>query len=171
MARDIAPGLLRESFAFMHLTEFEASAWQGLLDEAKARILPGPKGRIVATDMDAQAVAAARDNARQAGVEGDIEFSVCDFRETPVPEGRGAVLVNPEYGERMGEADELGETYKALGDFLKRRCAGYRAGVFTGNAALAKHVGLRTERKVLFFSAKLPCVLYVYNLWEGSSRS
>ncbi len=171
MARHIAPGLLRESFAFMHLTEFEASAWQGLLDEAKARILPGPKGRIVATDMDAQAVAAARDNARQAGVEGDIEFSVCDFRETPVPEGRGAVLVNPEYGERMGEADELGETYKALGDFLKRRCAGYRAGVFTGNAALAKHVGLRTERKVLFFSAKLPCVLYVYNLWEGSSRS
>lgn len=171
MARRIAPGLLRESFAFMHLAEFDVPAWQELRAEAEAAILPRAPGRVVASDHDAQALEAARDNARQAGVEEDIEFVPCDFRDTPVPQGPGAVLVNPEYGERLGDADELGETYKALGDFLKQRCAGYRAGVFTSNAALAKRIGLRAERKVPFHSAKLSCTLHVYGLWTGSARS
>ncbi|EMG37708.1 putative N6-adenine-specific DNA methylase [Desulfocurvibacter africanus PCS] len=169
MARNIAPGLLRESFAFMHLSEFDASAWQQMRTEAEAAILPRPKGRIIASDIDPQAVDAARDNARQAGVEENIEFSVCDFRQTTVPEGKGAVLVNPEYGERLGEADELGETYQAVGDFLKQRCAGYRAGIFTCNLALAKRIGLRAERKAPFFSAKFSCTLFVYNMWEGAA--
>ncbi len=170
MARNIAPGLLRDAYAFKHLNEFDAPAWESMRADAQAAILPRPKGRIIATDIDPQAVDAARDNAGQAGVEESIEFSVCDFRETPVPEGKGAVLVNPEYGERLGDVDELGETYQALGDFLKQRCAGYRAGIFTGNAAMAKRIGLRAERKVPFFSAKLPCMLLVYNMWEGATK-
>lgn len=167
MARDMAPGLLRDSFAFMHLNEFSPADWEQMRTQAQAAIQPRPRGRIIATDMDPQAIDAARDNARQADVENDIEFSVCDFRQTPVPEGKGTVIFNPEYGERLGHESELGETYQAMGDFLKKQCAGYRAGVFTANAALAKRIGLRSERKVPFYSAKLACTLHVFDLWEG----
>lgn len=170
MARRMAPGLLRDSFAFTHLTQFDAPAWNDMLAQAKAAVLPQAPGRIVATDIDPKAMEAARENARQAGVEQDIEFKIFDFRETPVPEAPGVVAVNPEYGERLGEAGELGEVYQGLGDFLKQHCAGYRAGIFTANPALAKRIGLRPERKVPFFNAKLACMLLVFNLWSGSKR-
>lgn len=170
LARNIAPGLLREEFAFRHLREFDPAAWDKMRQEARGAILPRPQGRIIATDHDPEALAAAWANASQAGVGQDIEFTQCDFRDTPIPEGPGAVLVNPEYGERLGDASELGDTYQALGDFLKRQCTGYRAGVFTATPALAKRIGLRPERKIPFYSAKLACSLLVYNLWEGPRK-
>jgi putative N6-adenine-specific DNA methylase len=167
MARGLAPGLLREDFAFRHLREFDPAIWEEMRAAARQAALSRPRGRIIATDHDPAALDAARANARLAGVEADIEFSLCDFRDTPIPPGPGAVLVNPEYGQRLGEAAELGETYQGLGDFLKHRCAGYRAGIFTATPALAKRIGLRPERKHPFFNAKLPCSLLVYALWEG----
>ncbi|MEW5774531.1 MAG: class I SAM-dependent RNA methyltransferase [Thermodesulfobacteriota bacterium] len=170
MARNIAPGLLREDFAFRWLREFDPAAWEDLRRQARQEILPRARGRIIATDHDPAALEAARANARQAGVEADIEFALCDFRDTPVPDGPGAVLVNPEYGQRLGDAAELGGVYQGLGDFLKRSCAGYRAGVFTAAPDLAKRIGLRPERKVPFRSAKLACMLLLYSLWEGPRR-
>jgi len=152
----------------MHCREFDRDAWRALRDEARAEVLPRPSGRIVATDIDPEAVDAARDNARRAGVEQDIEFAVCDFRDTPVPDGPGAVCMNPEYGQRLGHEAELADTYKGIGDFLKQGCAGKRAGVFTGSTALAKRVGLRAGAKVPFYNARIPCMLLVYDLWEGS---
>ncbi len=166
MARNIAPGLLRPDFAFTRLREFDPAAWADMRAAARQAIRP-KIGRIIATDHDPAALDAARANADTAGVGEDIEFSLCDFRDTPVPEGPGAVLVNPEYGQRLGETAELGDTYQGLGDFLKRRCAGYRAGVFTAAPGLAKRIGLRPSRKHPFFNAKLPCSLLLYDLWEG----
>jgi putative N6-adenine-specific DNA methylase len=168
MARRIAPGMLRESFGFMHLKEFDPEAWESMRAEAKRAELHAARGRVIATDADPEAVEAARANARRAGVEEDIEFAVCDFRETEVPPGAGVVLVNPEYGERLGDEAELGEVYSGLGDFFKQHCAGYRAGVFTASPALAKRIGLRTTARIPFYSAKLECRLHLFDLWEGS---
>lgn len=171
LARNIAPGLLRQDFAFRHLREFDPAAWEAMRQEAREDIRPRAAGRIVATDHDPAALDAARANAQAAGVEEDIEFSLCDFRDTPLPEAPGAVLANPEYGQRLGDAAELGETYAGLGDFLKRRCAGWRAGIFTAAPALAKRIGLRPEARVPFWSAKLACTLLLYSLWRGPRRA
>ncbi len=167
MARRTAPGLLRERFGFMHCREFDPAAWDALRAEARAEALPRAPSPIVATDIDPEAVEAARDNAARAGVEQDIEFAACDFRDTPMPDGPGAVCMNPEYGQRLGDEEALAATYAGIGDFLKQRCAGWRAGVFTGSAALAKRVGLRTKRRAPFHNARIPCTLLVYDLWEG----
>ena len=67
-----------------------------------------------------------------------IEFGVSDFAETPVPEGGGVVMLNPPYGERMGEIRELERPIKGIGDFFKKKCQGYRGYIFTGNFALGQ---------------------------------
>lgn len=167
MARNLAPGLLRQDFAFRHLREFDSAAWEALRAEARQAGLPRAQAPIIATDHDPAALEAARANAAAAGVAEDIAFSLCDFRDTPLPGEPGTVLVNPEYGQRLGDAAELGDTYAGLGDFLKRRCAGWRAGIFTAAPALAKRIGLRPEAKVPFWSAKLACTLLLYSLWQG----
>lgn len=165
-----APGLLRSNYGFMHLLGFDESFWKSLRRRIRAESKDYFNGRIIATDISQQAIESARKNAMTAGVERFIEFGVCDFSQTPIPEGGGIVILNPEYGERMGEVEELKEIYKKIGDFFKKRCQGYKGYIFTGNLDLAKRVGLRTNRRVTFFNGPIECRLLEYELYEGSRK-
>jgi putative N6-adenine-specific DNA methylase len=168
MARNIPPGLLRSNYGFMHLKGFDESSWKELLNKAKGRIHRSFRHKIIATDISPEAVRAAKQNAAAAGVEKAIEFAVCDYSETPVPAGGGVVVLNPEYGERLGKLKELEETYRGIGDFFKKKCPGYRGYIFTGNIELAKKVGLKTKKRIPFFNSNIECRLLEYDLYEGS---
>jgi putative N6-adenine-specific DNA methylase len=165
-----APGLLRGNFGFMHLQGYDQAVWNELREKAKEGSRKSLPGRIIATDIDPGAVEAARKNATTAGVEHLIEFGVCDFAETPMPDGGGVVVMNPEYGERMGEIPRLEETYKRIGDFLKQQCRGYTGYVFTGNPGLAKKVSLKPKQTWQFFNSGIECRLLEYDLYEGSRK-
>jgi putative N6-adenine-specific DNA methylase len=165
-----APGILRQNFGFMHILGYDRSAFEREREELKKKARRKVYASIVATDIRPDAVEAARQNARTAGVEQFIEFNVCDFRETPVPGGDGVVILNPEYGERMGDAAKLGEIYREIGDFFKNRCQGYRGYIFTGNLDLAKQVGLRTKRRMPFYNGPIECRLLEYELYRGSRK-
>ncbi len=170
MAMHGAPGLLREDFSFTHLPGYDPEWWDRLIDQAEAEETPDFGGRIIATDHDPSAIEAARDNARAAGVGDFIEFAVCDFRETEVPEGPGVVMLNPEYGERLGDAAHLGPVYQGIGDFFKQSCGGKAGFIFTGNLKLAKQVGLRTKSRRTFYNAKIECRLLEYELYAGTRK-
>ncbi len=170
MAYGIFPGRLREHYAFKRMRGFDMQSWLKIKREA---LVSGKteKGhfRIIATDRSAGAVSAARQNARKAGVDHLIEFGVCDFRDTVVPAGGpGVVVMNPEYGKRMGEKSHLEHVYEQIGDFFKQKCQGYRGYVFTGDSGLAKKVGLRTSRRIPFLSAKIESRLLEYTIYSGS---
>lgn len=167
-----APGLLRSNFAFMHLccTDQEAEAWKTMRAQAKQAARKTFPGKIIATDIAPQAIEAAQKNAATAGVDHLIEFRVCDFRQTPVAEGGGVVVMNPEYGERLGDERQLQGVYQGIGDFFKQQCAGYRGYVFTGNLDLAKRVGLRPSRRIPMFNTTIDCRLLEYELYEGSKK-
>lgn len=165
-----APGLLRSNFGFMHIKGFDAEAWESLRREARLNTRKDTGVKIIATDLDQKALDAAMKNAMTAGVNHLIEFKRCDFRETPVPEGPGVVVLNPEYGERLGEEKELEIIYKEIGDFFKNKCKGYTGYVFTGNFSLAKKVGLKAKRRIEFYNGKIDCRLLEFELYEGSRK-
>jgi putative N6-adenine-specific DNA methylase len=164
-----APGLLRGNFGFMHMNGFNEGRWNELREKAKTEARKSIPGRIIATDISAQAVEAAKKNAATAGVEHLIEFGVCDFVDTPLPED-GVIVMNPGYGERMGEMGQLEVVYKDIGDYFKQKCRGYTGYVFTGNAALAKKVSLKPKRSLQFFNSGIECRLLEYELYEGSRK-
>ncbi len=162
--------VLRKNFGFMHLKGYDAKAWEDMRDRAKAGAGRTLQSRIIAGDISPEAIDAARRNALTAGVGHLIEFSVADFADTEVPEGRGVVVMNPEYGERLGRAAELENVYGRIGDFLKQKCRGYTGYVLTGNPELAKRIGLRSSRKMLFFNGPIECRLLEYELYGGSRK-
>lgn len=166
-----APGLLRGNFGFMHHRSFDADAFKTLRIAARKLRSSRQPAPIVASDIDPRAVEAARRNAETAGVLHLVEFQTCDFAETTMPEDPGIVLLNPEYGERLGNPKELEPTYKRIGDFLKQRCAGWKGYVFTGNLALAKKIGLRATRRLIFHNARIECRLLEYELYTGTKRT
>jgi len=170
LATDKSPGLFRMNYGFMHLMGYEEEVFfverRKLKDKAKKQL----DFKIIATDISEDAVDIAQKNAKTAGVEHLIEFSVCDFADTVVPEQPGVVFFNPEYGERLGVHTKLEATYKRIGDYMKTQCKGYRGYIFTGNPDLAKKIGLRADRKIEFYNGKLDCRLLEYELYEGSKR-
>ena len=165
------PGLLRDNFGFMHHKDFDADSWQAMRRAAGKTRNKGPIAPIIATDIDASAIAAAKKNAETAGVHQMIRFEVCDFAETPMPPDKGIVVINPEYGERLGVIADLEKTYKRMGAFFKQPCPGGTGYIFTGNLELAKKVGLRASRRMEFFNAKIDCRLLKYEMYEGTRRT
>lgn len=171
IAMNLAPGLLRENFGFMHVRGFDRSAYQKLRDEAKEAAYDTPGARCILTDRDPAAIKAARSNAQAAGLEEFLEFAVCDFRRTEIPKEGGVVMLNPEYGKRQGDESALEQVYKDIGDFFKQKCGGYFGYVFTGNLNLAKCVGLRTKRRIPFYNARIECRLLEYELYSGTRKA
>jgi 23S rRNA G2445 N2-methylase RlmL len=170
IALNRAPGLVRTNFGFMHLKGFTPSGWREMRIRARKAVRKQLPGKIVATDVRREAAEAARQNARTAGVDHLIEFAVCDYSQTPVPEGSGMIMLNPAYGERTGEITALETVYQGIGDFFKQQGPGYRGYIFTGNPALAKKIGLKTKRRIPFYNGEIECRLLEYELYTGSRK-
>ena len=172
IATNRAPGLYRMNYAFMHVLGYEEEAFFAERRILKDQVIKNTDLKIIASDLSEDAVEVTRRNAKTAGVDTLIEFEVCDFELTPVPEeGQGTVVFNPEYGERLGVHSKLEQTYKRMGDYMKTKCKGYSGYIFTGNPDLAKKIGLKASRKLEFYNGKLDCRLLEYELYDGSRRA
>jgi len=171
LATDKCPGLFRMNYGFMHIMGYDETVFFTERRKLKDKAKKETGFKIIATDISEDAVDISQKNAKTAGVEHLIDFSVCDFADTPVPEDAGIVMFNPEYGERLGVHTKLEMTYKRVGDFMKSKCKGYRGYIFTGNPDLAKKIGLQAKRKIEFYNGKLDCRLLEYELYEGSKRA
>jgi 23S rRNA G2445 N2-methylase RlmL len=101
IALNRAPGFLRNNYGFMFIRNFPEDYWRELRKKAKEKILKKLPAKIIATDIDKAAVTAARNNAQTAGVDHLIEFEVCPYERTFMPENGGLIIFNPPYGERM----------------------------------------------------------------------
>lgn len=110
-----APGS-RRGFAFQKWPEFSARQWEHLVSEARKqeRALAV---RIEASDQDAGAVGAAKENAERAEV--GIQIIQRRLGEFPAETGAGLVACNPPYGVRIG-ADVRG-VFRELGEAARRR--------------------------------------------------
>lgn len=164
------PGLFRNNYSFMHLVGYDESFYNGAYTALEQQVKEAPEGlQIIASDISEDAVQITKVNAGIAGVESLITYLQCDFEETPVPEGfAGVVYFNPEYGDRLGVEKELEATYKRMGDFLKKQCKGYTGYIFTGNLELGKKIGLKPKRRIEFYTSKIDCRLFEYELYAGS---
>ena len=188
MAMNRAPGLLKGHFAFQSIKgynrilpgEERSSAvrrqrtpstpeqvWRDLVREAKEAERTENLPPIIATDISPEAVENAHSNAIAAGVSTYIKFKACDFADTPVPDEKGCVFFNPEYGIRLGDPKELADVYERIGTFMNEKCSGYVGGLITGNPELAHLVNLYYRRRVPFFNGPIDCRLFVY---EGCER-
>ncbi|MEQ8465820.1 THUMP domain-containing class I SAM-dependent RNA methyltransferase [Coleofasciculus sp. E1-EBD-02] len=162
---NIAPGLFREQFGFERWLDFDLTLWQQLLNQAKACQNQELAAPITGCDRDADILNQARSNAQHCGILDQITFIQQDLSQLEPPADRGIIICNPPYGERLGNAQELGDLYKLLGDIFKQRFKGWTAFILTGNKQLAKRVGLKASRRIPVYNGSIPCTFLEYELY------
>lgn len=149
MRRQIAPGLSRRRWGFERWRGHDGTLWERLVDEARGQIRASLPPRIFGGDRDAEQLARAHGNAARAGVADDIRFVEQPLSAwTPPGDRPGLLITNPPYGERLGDRDEVRDTWRELGDVLRQRFAGWTAWAFAGSPKLAREIGLRPSRRI-----------------------
>ncbi len=143
IAARIAPGLQR-GFAFERWPCFKARRWQRARERALAmRREPLASPPVLASDLDAAALARTRANAVRAGVDGLLRCERQDALALVPPPGAdgGLIVCNPPWGERLADGGAAARLYARLGAHLRAAFPGWRAAIVCARASQSRALG------------------------------
>jgi len=169
LAANMAPGRLR-SFGFERWKDFDADLWSSIKKEAENNIIT-PTCKIFGSDIETRSIEISKSNAAIAKVDHLIEFKQMDFLKSEDHFYDGTVIMNPPYGERLKEKDDIIPFYQEIGTQLKHHYEGCDAWILSGNIDALKFIGLRPSRKIRLFNGPIECKLQKYELFRGKKGS
>lgn len=158
-ALNLAPGL-RRRFAAEHFDFVPADIWAEQRQKALDEVRKDAAFEGIGYDIDPAAVALANANAKLAGVGDRCRFEVADVREFRALDN-ATVLMNPPYGERLGDASEAASLARTLGQVWQAHPA---QGLYaiTADAEFEQHFGKKAARRRKIYNGMIPCQLYMY---------
>ena len=159
-AQNRAPGLVRERFGFERWADFRAADAE-VLDRLKGELRRAGRGdtaRIQAADRDPAMVAAARHNARAAGVRPACrQRDVLELQGTP---HRVHVVANLPFGNRLAIAPDFPRQFAAA----VSRWHGWRVSILAGSPVYRKAIALKPQSVVPLQNGDLECELLNYEV-------
>ncbi|MBR1381527.1 MAG: N-6 DNA methylase [Paludibacteraceae bacterium] len=176
IARNIAPGVFRQAFAFEKWPDFDAELWSDIYnDDSQEHEFTH---KIYGSDASFYAIQQAAKNIKSAGVQKDVELKQIRMEEikaitnnqSPITNPSPLVMLNPPYGERLKSNKEMEDLYSAIGSTLKHQFAGATAWIISSNDAAMKCIGLKPSRKVRLLNGELDCQFNRYDLFQGKRK-
>ena len=122
---------------------------------------------IYGSDNIGSNVDLSKQNARKILIHTFIQFTKKEFSEFKPDISGGTILMNPPYGERLGDKSELEPLYKLIGSVLKQNCVDGDAFIFSGNKEMTKMIGLKSQRSHKLKNGKIECRLLHYPIRHG----
>jgi len=170
IARNIAPGIFRKSFAFEKWPDFDADLWSEIYnDDSQERDFTH---KIYGSDASFYAIQQAAKNVKAAGVQKDIELKQIRMEEisnhqSPITNSSPLVMINPPYGERLASNKDMELLYGKIGSALKHQFTGATAWIISSNDAAMKCIGLKPSKKYRLLNGELDCQFNKYELFAG----
>lgn len=179
IARNIAPGVFRQSFAFEKWLDFDAELWSEIYnDDSHEREF---HHKIYGSDASFYAIQQATKNVKSAGVQRDVELKQIRLEEiiapfsgkemsnvkSPISNTSPMVMLNPPYGERLASNKDMELLYGKIGTALKHQFAGSTAWIISSNDAAMKCIGLKPSKKLHLLNGELDCQFNRYDLFAG----
>lgn len=172
IARNIAPGIYRNGFAFEKWANFDADLFEDVYsDDSREREFTH---KIYGSDAGFYAVQTAMKNIESAGLQRDIEVKQIRVQELRLAEKEteGAlVMINPPYGERLAQDKDVMNLYKDMGTALKHQFSGATAWIISSNDEALKCIGLRPAKRVRLVNGDLDCWFNQYVLFKGDHKT
>ncbi len=170
IAANIPAGSYKDFFGFEKWKNFDKDLWATVYGEEIDKVTDN-KPVIMGGEISKHVARKGIININEANMKRNISINNCAFEDLPVPEGRGILIINPPYGERMDKDEDINALYKMIGDTLKKKWAGYDAWLITSNMEAAKHIRLNPNPKIKLFNGALECRFMRYELYSGTKRT
>jgi putative N6-adenine-specific DNA methylase len=165
IARNIAPGVFRKSFAFEKWLDFDAELWSDIYnDDSRERDF---EHKIYGSDASFYAIQQATKNVKSAGVARDVELRQVRMEELKPLSSNPLVMINPPYGERLASNKDMEDLYGKIGTALKHQFTGATAWIISSNDAAMKCIGLKPSKKMRLLNGELDCQFNKYDLFAG----
>lgn len=159
----IAPGLSRSFTAESWTDLLPASLWAEIREELRGEIDLSVPCDLQGYDIDRDAVYAARENAKLAGVADLIHFQVRPVAELSHPRSYGFIITNPPYGERLekGQDQDLLLLYKTLGERFQA-LSSWSLYVITSFSGAEKALGLKAQKNRKIYNGMIKTYFYMF---------
>lgn len=168
IARNIAPGVFRQGYAFEKWNDFDADLLEEIYnDDSQERDF---NHHIYGYDIKQQANVIAQRNVKAAGVSQDVTLDVRDFAEFTQPSEKSIIVTNPPYGERISTDDLLG-LYEMIGSKFKHEFRGNDAWVLSYREECFAKIGLKPSVRIPLYNGALECEFRKYEMFEGRFKS
>ncbi len=161
MAANIAPGMNRFFTAKNWPHIVEGNIWQDTVDEAKEMVDLDVETDIQGFDIDGDIVAAARENARLAGVEKLIHFQKRGVEELSHAKKYGFIITNPPYGERMEGKEQLPALYRTIGERYRQLDA-WSLYVITAYENAERDIGRKADKNRKVYNGMIKTYFYQF---------
>lgn len=170
MAAHIAPGMNRDFLAESWENLIPKKAWYEAVDEANDLIDDQVQTDIQGYDIDGEIIRAARENARNAGVDHLIHFQERPVSELRHPKKYGFVITNPPYGERLEEKAALPALYRQIGEAF-RGLDSWSEYVITSYEEAERYIGRKADRNRKIYNGMIRTYYYQFMGPKPSFRS
>ena len=167
IARNIAPGVFRQGYAFEKWKDYDSALFKSIYEDDSAE--REFKHKIYGYDVDGRMVACARRNVKSAMMNECIEIECRDIKDFEEHSEPAIMIVNPPYGERL-VPDKLLQVYKDLGARLKHAFQGNVAWVISNNYDCFDQIGLKASARVPLYNGDLDCEFRKYELFQGKYK-
>ena len=161
MAANMAPGMNRSFLAEEWDNLIPKKAWYDALDEANDLVDVNVSVDIQGYDIDAEAVKAARQNAKDAGVDHLIHFQERAVKDLRHPKKYGFIITNPPYGERLEEKKNLPELYREFGESF-RLLDSWSAYMITSYEDAERYFGRKADKNRKIYNGMLRTYFYQF---------
>ncbi len=162
---NIAPGVYRDSYAFQQWPDYDADLFDKIYNDDSAEREFNHK--IYGSDIEGKAIAIARANVKNAGLNKYIELERRDLNDIEEVPAGGTLISNPPYGERLN-IEEIDQFYHDLGFKFKHTFKGYNIWLICYNKEQYFKIGLKPSVKYTLNNGGLDCELLQYVIFDGS---
>ena len=167
IARNIAPGVFRQGYAFEHWSDFDADLFEAIYnDDSRERPF---EHKIYGYDNSIKAQAIAQRNVKAAGMGRDIVLKLQPFQQFEQPAEKAILITNPPYGERISSDDLLG-LYRMIGERLKHAFTGNTAWILSYRDECFDQIGLKPSQRIPLMNGGLECEFRKYEIFDGKYK-
>lgn len=162
IAANIAPGMNRSFTAEKWTNLLERKWWYQTVDEANDLVDDNIETDIQGYDIDGEIIKAARQNARDAGVEHLIHFQQRPLSQLSHPKKYGFLISNPPYGERLEEKSQLPGLYTEIGERFQNLDS-WSMYLITSYEDAEKYIGRKADKNRKIYNGMLKTYFYQFS--------
>ena len=150
--------IIKKNYLFKNWCDFNQSIFNKEISKIEnSTFIKQNFSKVIGCEIDKEVFSQAKNNISQTGFSKYIEIYNKDFYDLKITSEPGVIVCNPPYGKKLGEENDLIESYLKIGRFLKNNFSGWEFWLLSGNPLLTKYLKMKASIKIPVSNGGIDC--------------